>query len=50
MHRIALSGASSVVFTRIVVSDILLIPELQDSTIALMDIDPYRLSLARDLV
>jgi alpha-galactosidase len=50
MPKITLIGAGSVVFTRNLVSDILLYPELQDSTIALMDIDAYRLGLARDLV
>ncbi len=50
MAKIALIGAGSVVFTRNLTSDILLVPELQDSTIALMDIDPARLALARDLV
>mgnify|MGYP005837978123 CR=1 FL=1 len=50
MSRIALIGAGSVVFTRNLMSDVLLYPELQGSTIALMDIDAYRLSLARDLV
>ena len=44
MPRIALIGAGSIVFTRNLCSDILLTPALQDSTIALMDIDPVRLS------
>jgi len=50
MPKIALIGAGSVVFTRNLCSDILLTPALQGSTIALMDIDPTRLSQARDLV
>ena len=50
MPKITLIGAGSVVFTRHLCSDILLTPALQESTIALMDIDPDRLALARDLV
>lgn len=50
MPKIAIIGAGSVVFTRNLTSDILLVPALQDSTIALMDIDAKRLALARDLV
>lgn len=50
MAKITLIGAGSVVFTRNLCSDILLTPALQDCTIALMDIDPVRLSQARDLV
>ncbi len=50
MPRIALIGAGSIVFTRNLCSDILLTPALQESTIALMDIDPVRLAQARDLV
>jgi alpha-galactosidase len=49
MPRIALIGAGSVVFTRDLCSDILLSPALQDSTIALMDIDAKRLAQARDV-
>ena len=48
--KITIIGAGSVVFTRNLTSDILLVPELQDSVISLMDIDPERLALARDLV
>src|SRR5215207_5755495 len=44
MPRIAFIGAGSTVFTRNLVSDVLRIPELVDSTtFALMDIDPERL-------
>ena len=50
MSRITLIGAGSVVFTRNLCSDILLTPALQESTIALMDIDPDRLVQARNLV
>jgi len=50
MPKITLIGAGSVVFTRNLCSDILLTPVLQESTIALMDIDPARLAQARDLV
>jgi alpha-galactosidase len=50
MPKMALIGAGSVVFTRNLCSDILLTPALQESTIALMDIDPERLKVARELV
>jgi alpha-galactosidase len=48
--KIALIGAGSVVFTRNLVKDVLSFPSLEDATISLMDIDPERLALARDLV
>ncbi len=50
MTKITLIGAGSVVFTRNLCSDILLIPELQDCTIALMDIDAERLKMVQALV
>jgi len=50
MAKITLIGAGSYVFTRNLCNDILLTPALQDSHITLMDIDPLRLSWARDLV
>jgi alpha-galactosidase len=50
MTKITLIGAGSVVFTRNLCSDILLTPALQESTIALMDIDPERLKQAQSLV
>lgn len=50
MARITLIGAGSYVFTRNLCNDILLTPALQDSHITLMDIDPVRLDLARQLV
>ena len=50
MPKITFIGAGSLVFTRNLCSDILLAPALQDSTIALMDIDPIRLEQARAIV
>jgi alpha-galactosidase len=50
MPKITLIGAGSVVFTENLCSDILLVPALQESTIALMDTDPRRLDQARALV
>jgi len=50
MPKITLIGAGSIVFTRNLCSDILLAPALQDSTISLMDIDPDRLALAKNLI
>jgi len=50
MTKITLIGAGSVVFTRNLCSDILLVPELQDCTISLMDIDAERLEMAQALV
>lgn len=47
MAKITLIGAGSVVFAKNLISDILQFPELSDSTIALMDIDPARLETAR---
>jgi alpha-galactosidase len=50
MPKIALIGAGSLVFTRNLCSDILLVPSLQGSTIVLMDIDAKRLEQARKIV
>ncbi len=50
MTKITLIGAGSLVFTRNLCSDILLTPALQDSTLALMDIDPVRLERSRRAV
>jgi alpha-galactosidase len=50
MPKITLIGAGSLVFTRNLCSDILLAPSLQDSEIALMDIDPKRLEESRQIV
>lgn len=46
MPTISFIGAGSVVFTRNLCSDILLVPALQDSVIRLMDIDETRLDIA----
>lgn len=45
MAKIAMIGAGSIVFAKNIMVDILSFPELSDSTIALMDIDPKRLSM-----
>ncbi len=50
MTKITIIGAGSVVFTRNLCSDILLVPTLQEYTITLMDIDPERLKIAQALV
>ena len=50
MPKIALIGAGSLVFTRNLCSDILLVPSLQVSTIVLMDTDANRLEQARKIV
>jgi alpha-galactosidase len=50
MTKISLIGAGSVVFTRNLCNDILLVPALQECTIALMDIDAQRLKMALALV
>jgi alpha-galactosidase len=44
--KIAMIGAGSVVFVKNLLTDILSLPELQDCTIALHDIDPERLETA----
>lgn len=44
MVKIAFIGAGSTVFARNLLQDIFTFPELHDSTIALMDIDPGRLT------
>ncbi|MBC2602903.1 alpha-galactosidase [Puniceicoccus vermicola] len=44
--RIALIGAGSVVFAKNLLSDIFQFPELENSEICLMDIDPSRLKVA----
>jgi len=48
--KIAIIGAGSVVFTKNLVTDILMFPELQNSEIHLMDIDEDRLNTAFGLV
>jgi len=45
--KITLIGAGSVVFAKNLIGDILQFPELSDSTICLMDIDPQRLKVAK---
>ena len=50
MAKIAFIGAGSWGFTRNLVRDILTFPLLQDSTLALMDIDPERLEFAQRAV
>lgn len=45
MPKVAIIGAGSVVFAQRLTTDILSWPELQDSTIALMDVNPDRLEL-----
>jgi alpha-galactosidase len=50
MTKITLIGAGSISFTRNISSDILLTPALQDATISLMDIDPVRLDMAKNMV
>jgi len=45
-RKITLIGAGSVVFAKTLIGDILQFPELADSTICLMDIDPDRLKVA----
>ena len=49
MPKIAMIGAGSVVFTKNLITDILLFPELQESEIHLMDIDEDRLNTAYGL-
>ena len=50
MTKIAFIGAGSYGFTRGLVRDLLTFPLLEDSTIALMDIDPERLEFAKKSV
>lgn len=49
MTKIAMIGAGSVVFAKRLTTDILSWPELQDSTITLMDVDAGRLDLIKSL-
>jgi len=46
MAKIAIIGAGSMVFSRNLISDILAFDALKDTTFALMDVDPDRLSIA----
>lgn len=49
MPRVTLMGAGSAVFSRQLMVDILLIPELDGGSFALVDIDPVRLEMAHQL-
>ncbi len=48
--KIAIIGAGSLSFTRTLVRDILCVPELRDSTFALMDIHPGYLDMVASLI
>lgn len=50
MVKISLIGAGSFVFAKKVVSDILSFPELRESEIVLMDVDPERLKIISEWV
>jgi len=50
MPKIVFIGGGSLIFTRYLTNDILLVPALQDSHIVLMDIDAARLEQGRALV
>jgi len=50
MATIALIGAGSVVWARRLMMDILSFPELSESTLSLMDVDPVRLETSRKTV
>ncbi|MBL8157379.1 MAG: alpha-glucosidase/alpha-galactosidase, partial [Anaerolineae bacterium] len=47
--KIAMIGAGSIGFTRRLMHDILAIPELADTTFALMDISPRNLDMVTQL-
>ena len=49
MAKIVFIGAGSTVFAKNLMGDILSFPELADSTIVLMDIDPDRLSASQEI-
>jgi alpha-galactosidase len=49
MTKITLIGAGSVEFTRVLLADLVAFPELEDTTIALHDIDPDRLETAGNI-
>ena len=48
MAKIVIIGAGSRNFAKNIITDVVLYPELADSTIALMDIDKERLELTTD--
>ena len=45
MPRITMIGAGSIVFAKCMISDVLSYPELEGSTLALMEVDAHRLDL-----
>ncbi len=47
--KISLMGAGSVVFAKTLLSEVLQFSELSDATVAVMDIDPARLEVARSM-
>ena len=47
--KVAIIGAGSVGFTRLIVRDILKVPELQDTVFSLTDIDKRNLDLVAKL-
>jgi len=49
MARVTLMGAGSAVFSRQLMMDILLIPDLDEGSFALVDIDPVRLEMTHQL-
>ena len=49
MPRVTLMGAGSAVFSRQLMTDILLIPDLDGGSFALVDVDPVRLEMAHQL-
>lgn len=50
MTKLTIIGAGSTEFTKRIVTDLFLMPEIRDIEIALMDIDPQRLSVAELIV
>jgi len=49
MRKITFIGAGSIVFAKNLLTDILSVPELRDTKISLMDIDPERLAMTEKL-
>ena len=49
MPKITMVGAGSAVFARQIITDVLAVEGLDSGTFALVDIDPTRLALARDI-
>src|SRR5579864_7536223 len=50
MPKVAFIGAGSTEFARKLAADLLSFPELADSTLALMDVDPERLAVSEAAV